>query len=294
MQINIDTNSGFCFGVVNAIETAERYLENHDELYCLGDIVHNNMEVERLEKMGLKTITHDDLAQMKNATVLLRAHGEPPSTYETAVKNNITLVDASCPVVLRLQNRVLKGWENIRKMNGQLVIYGKEGHAEVLGLDGQTDGNAIVIGSPADLDKIDFTRPIELFTQTTKGKEGFTAIIQAIEQRIEAEGTEIPFIVNDSLCGAVSNRAPQMREFSAKNDVIIFVSGQKSSNGKYLYSVCQEINKQSYFVSSPDEISPNWFSPETTSVGVCGATSTPMWLMENVAKKVEEITTAKQ
>ncbi len=290
MQINIDTNSGFCFGVVNAIETAERYLENHDELYCLGDIVHNNMEVERLEKMGLKTITHDDLAQMKNATVLLRAHGEPPSTYETAVKNNITLVDASCPVVLRLQNRVLKGWENIRKMNGQLVIYGKEGHAEVLGLDGQTDGNAIVVGSIADLDKIDFTRPIELFTQTTKGKEGFAAIIKAIEQRIEAEGTEIPFIVNDSLCGAVSNRAPQMREFSAKNDVIVFVSGQKSSNGKYLYSVCQEINKRSYFVSSPDEIDPSWFSAETNSVGVCGATSTPMWLMENVAKKVEEIT----
>lgn len=286
MKINIDTNSGFCFGVVNAIETAERYLKDHDELFCLGDIVHNNMEVERLEKMGLKTITHADLPNMKNATVLLRAHGEPPTTYETAVKNNITLVDASCPVVLRLQNRVLHGYENMKSKDGQLVIYGKEGHAEVLGLAGQTNDEAIIISSADDLHKIDFSRPIELFTQTTKGKEGFAAIIKAIENKIEESGTEIPFIVNDSLCGAVSNRAPQMREFSAKNDIIIFVSGQKSSNGKYLYGVCKEVNSNSYFVSTLDEIKPEWFSNDISSVGICGATSTPMWLMEDVAKLI--------
>jgi 4-hydroxy-3-methylbut-2-en-1-yl diphosphate reductase len=289
MQITIDTNSGFCFGVVNAIETAERYLENHDELYCLGDIVHNNMEVERLEKKGLKTITHEDLPKMKNATVLLRAHGEPPTTYETAVKNNITLVDASCPVVLRLQNRVLKGFEEMKPINGQLVIYGKEGHAEVLGLAGQTNDEAIIISSAADLNRIDFNRPIELFTQTTKGKEGFAAIIKAIEDKIKEEGTEIPFIVNDSLCGAVSNRAPQMREFSAKNDIIIFVSGQKSSNGKYLYGVCKEVNPNTYFVSTISEIDKNWFGPKTEKVGICGATSTPMWLMEEVATFIGKI-----
>ena len=289
MQVNIDNNSGFCFGVVNAIETAERYLENHDELYCLGDIVHNNMEVERLEKKGLKTITHEDLATMKNTTVLLRAHGEPPSTYETAVKNNITLVDASCPVVLRLQNRVLKGYQNIKEMGGQLVIYGKEGHAEVLGLAGQTEGNAIVISSPDDLHKIDFSRPIELFTQTTKGKEGFAAIIKSIEDKIKAEGLDTPFIVNDSLCGAVSNRAPQLRQFSSQNDIIVFVSGKKSSNGKYLYGVCKEVNPQAYFVSSIDEIDASWFSNEVEKVGVCGATSTPMWLMEEVANHIRSL-----
>lgn len=289
MQINIDNNSGFCFGVVNAIETAERYLQDHDELFCLGDIVHNNMEVERLEKMGLKTITHSDLNHLNNATVLLRAHGEPPSTYETAVRNNIILVDASCPVVLRLQNRVLRGYNNIKSQNGQLVIYGKEGHAEVLGLAGQTNDEAIIISSATDLQKIDFTRPIELFTQTTKGKEGFAAIIKAIEDKIAEAGTEIPFIVNDSLCGAVSNRAPQMREFSAKHDIIVFVSGQKSSNGKYLYSVCKEINPQSYFVSTIDEIDKQWFTNNKQTVGICGATSTPMWLMEDVAKIISEI-----
>jgi 4-hydroxy-3-methylbut-2-enyl diphosphate reductase len=288
MQVNIDNNSGFCFGVVNAIETAERYLEDHDELYCLGDIVHNNMEVERLEKKGLRTIKHEDLATMQNATVLLRAHGEPPSTYETAVKNNITLVDASCPVVLRLQNRVLRGYNSVKDIGGQLVIYGKEGHAEVLGLAGQTEGNAIVIASPDDLHKIDFNRPIELFTQTTKGKEGFAAIIKAIEDRIKELGLETPFVVNDSLCGAVSNRAPQMRKFSAQNDVIVFVSGQKSSNGKYLYGVCKEVNPHSYFVSSIEEINYDWFSSDVKSVGICGATSTPMWLMEEVAEYIKK------
>jgi len=289
MQINIDKNSGFCFGVVNAIETAENYLKEHDELYCLGDIVHNNMEVERLEKLGLKTITHKELSQISNSTVLLRAHGEPPSTYRMAMKNNIKLVDASCPVVLRLQNRVFNGYNDMKAQNGQVVIYGKEGHAEVLGLAGQTLDEAIIIGSANDLDKIDFTRPIELYSQTTKGKEGFAEIIDTIKKRIKASGKETNFIINDTLCGAVSNRAPQLREFSKKNDVVLFVSGTKSSNGKYLYTVCKEQNPNSYFISTLEELNPSWINSEVKSVGICGATSTPMWLMEEVAKTVKEI-----
>lgn len=289
MQINIDTNSGFCFGVVNAIETAENYLKEHDELYCLGDIVHNNMEVDRLGKMGLKTITHSDLSNMKDTTVLLRAHGEPPSTYKMAMKNNIKLVDASCPVVLRLQNRVFNGYNDMKMQDGQVVIYGKKGHAEVLGLAGQTKDEAIIIGSEDDLDKIDFTRPIELYSQTTKGKEGFSNIIKTIEKRIKQTGKESNFIINDTLCGAVSNRAPQLREFSKKHSVILFVSGTKSSNGKYLYTVCKENNPNSYFISTLEELNPEWINEDVDSVGICGATSTPMWLMEEVAEAVKKI-----
>ena len=289
MKINIDNNSGFCFGVVNAIETAERYLANHDYLYCLGDIVHNNMEVERLERMGLRTITHNELKNLKNETVLLRAHGEPPSTYNIAVKNGIKLLDASCPVVLRLQNHVFKGYREMSEKKGQVVIYGKEGHAEVLGLAGQTNNEAVIITSENDIDKIDFTRPIELYSQTTKGKEGFSVIVEKIKKRISDLGTDIEFIVNDTLCGAVSNRAPQLREFSKHNDVVIFVSGKKSSNGKYLYGVCKETNPRSFFVSTLDEIKAEWFLGDVETVGVCGATSTPMWLMEKVAESIPVI-----
>ncbi|OIP01754.1 MAG: 4-hydroxy-3-methylbut-2-enyl diphosphate reductase [Bacteroidetes bacterium CG2_30_33_31] len=288
MKIKIDNNSGFCFGVVNAIETAERYLENHSELYCLGDIVHNNMEVERLQKMGLKTITHSDLNNMKDATVLLRAHGEPPSTYKIAMQNNIKLVDASCPVVLRLQNRVFNGYNLMKELNGQVVIYGKEGHAEVLGLAGQTKDEAIIIGSEADLDKIDFHKPIELYSQTTKGKEGFASIIKAIERKIEETGNNTEFLVNDTLCGAVSNRAPHLREFAKQNDVIIFVSGEKSSNGKYLFGVCKENNENSYFISTIEQLKSNWFKNDVLTVGICGATSTPMWLMEEAAGAIKK------
>lgn len=289
MKIQIDNNSGFCFGVVNAIETAEKYLESHDELYCLGDIVHNNMEVERLEKRGLKTISHADLKDLYDTTVLLRAHGEPPSTYQTAMQNNIKLVDASCPVVLRLQNRVYNGYQSMTEKKGQVVIYGKEGHAEVLGLAGQTEDEAIIIAKEEDLEKVDFNRPIELYSQTTKGKEGFANIISAIERKIALNGQNTEFIINDTLCGAVSNRAPQLREFSKKNDIIIFVSGQKSSNGKYLYQVCKEKNPQSYFISSVDELKQEWFENRDASIGICGATSTPMWLMEEVANAIPKL-----
>ena len=273
--------------MVNAIETAERYLDNLNELYCLGDIVHNNMEVERLEKKGLKTITHEDFKNLKNATVLLRAHGEPPSTYKTALENNIKLIDASCPVVLRLQNNVFNGQKEMDKVDGQVVIYGKKGHAEVLGLVGQTAQKAIIVGSEEDLDLIDYNKPINLFSQTTKGTEGFKNLIESINKRLQDNGLSTPFIVHDTLCGQVSNRAPQLRIFAQENDVIVFVSGQKSSNGKYLYGVCKEVNPSSYFVSAPGELEASWFSGDFKKVGICGATSTPMWLMEDVKKAIE-------
>ncbi|MCB2194538.1 MAG: 4-hydroxy-3-methylbut-2-enyl diphosphate reductase [Bacteroidetes bacterium] len=290
MKIEIDSNSGFCFGVVNAIQLAEKELEHNDTLYCLGDIVHNSAEVERLKKNGLVTINHEQLKTLKNCKVLLRAHGEPPETYQTAIKNNIQLIDASCPVVLKLQNNIKLGFDKILEKGGQVVIYGKEGHAEVNGLVGQTNGKAIVIGSLEDLDKIDFTKPVNLFSQTTKSIEGFYEVQKEIEQRmIKAQGTEdVEFIANDTICRQVSHRQPQLRAFVKKHDVVVFVSGKKSSNGKMLFKVCKSENPNTYFVSDADELHKEWFK-ETDSVGVCGATSTPRWLMEKVAQNIEKL-----
>lgn len=290
MKIEIDSNSGFCFGVVNAIQLAEMELERSETLYCFGDIVHNSAEVERLKEKGLITIDHEQFKTLKNCKVLLRAHGEPPETYEIAIKNNIQLIDASCPVVLKLQNNIKLGFDAILKKGGQIVIYGKEGHAEVNGLVGQTSEQAIVIGEIKDLDKIDFTKPINLFSQTTKSIEGFYEIQKEIKTRmITAKGTEnIEFIVNDTICRQVSHRQPELREFVKKHNVIIFVSGQKSSNGKMLYQVCKERNPNTYFVSDVDELKPDWFK-NSDSVGICGATSTPRWLMEKIAENIEDI-----
>lgn len=290
MKIEIDSNSGFCFGVVNAIQLAEKELEHNDTLYCLGDIVHNSAEVERLKKNGLVTINHEQLKTLKNCKVLLRAHGEPPETYQTAIKNNIQLIDASCPVVLKLQNNIKLGFDKILEKGGQVVIYGKEGHAEVNGLVGQTNGKAIVIGSLEDLDKIDFTKPVNLFSQTTKSIEGFYEVQKEIEQRmIKARGTkDVEFIANDTICRQVSHRQPQLRAFVKKHDVVVFVSGKKSSNGRMLFKVCQSENPNTYFVSDADELHKEWFK-ETDSVGVCGATSTPRWLMEKVAENIEKL-----
>jgi 4-hydroxy-3-methylbut-2-enyl diphosphate reductase len=290
MKIEIDSNSGFCFGVVNAIQLAEKELENSDALYCLGDIVHNSAEVERLKKNGLVTIDHEQLKTLKNCKVLLRAHGEPPETYQTAIKNNIQLIDASCPVVLKLQNNIKLGFDEILNKGGQVVIYGKEGHAEVNGLVGQTNGKAIVIGSLEDLDKIDFTKPVNLFSQTTKSIEGFYDVQKEIEKRmIEAQGTEnIEFIANDTICRQVSHRQPQLRKFVKQHNVVVFVSGKKSSNGKMLFKVCKSENPNTYFVSDADELHKEWFK-ETDSVGVCGATSTPRWLMEKVTQNIEKL-----
>jgi len=286
MTVEIDPHSGYCFGVEFAIQMAEDEMVGGNNLYCLGDIVHNSMEVERLYKKGLRTINRDELAQLRDCKVLIRAHGEPPETYQIAMENNIELIDASCPVVLKLQNRVKHAYDKAKRADGQVVIYGKEGHAEVVGLTGQTDDNAIIIMTDEDLDKIDYTRPVVLFSQTTKSTKGFYHMKEQIEKRIiEAKGelTMEQFDANDSICRQVSNREPKMREFSSKYDVVLFVAGKKSSNGRALYNVCLENNPRSYFIESQDEIDLSWLSPED-KIGICGATSTPHWLMKQVAE----------
>jgi 4-hydroxy-3-methylbut-2-enyl diphosphate reductase len=282
MEVTIDVNSGFCFGVVFAIQMAEDELNQSGSLYCLGDIVHNNMEVERLEAKGLKIIDHEAFAQLKDTKVLIRAHGEPPETYRTAIENNIELIDASCPVVLKLQNRIRNGYEHLGE--GQIVVYGKEGHAEVNGLVGQTNGKAIIVESFEDLDKLDYSRPIQFFSQTTQPTDGFRKMRAEIERRILERGDEnmLPLESNDTLCRQVSNREPQLRDFAAAHDLILFVSGKKSSNGWVLYNVCKEVNSNTYFISSWDEVNSDWFASESR-IGICGATSTPMWLMEEIA-----------
>jgi len=288
MEVTIDVNSGFCFGVVFAIQMAEDELKNSGNLYCLGDIVHNNMEVERLEKKGLKIIDHEQFKTLRDTKVLIRAHGEPPETYRTAIENNIELIDASCPVVLKLQNRIRNGVENLGE--GQIVVYGKEGHAEVNGLVGQTNGKAIIVDKIEDLGKLDYSKPIQFFSQTTQPTEGFKLMRDEIQRRINESGNsnEIVLESNDTLCRQVSNREPQLREFAANHDIIVFVSGKKSSNGKVLFDVCHEVNAQSYFVSTWEEVDSSWFDNDS-KVGICGATSTPMWLMEDIAEKLRQL-----
>jgi 4-hydroxy-3-methylbut-2-enyl diphosphate reductase len=291
MQVTIDKNSGYCFGVEFAIKMAEDEMENKEPLYCLGDIVHNDMEVKRLSEKGLIVIDREQLQELSNCKVLIRAHGEPPETYKLAIENNIELIDASCPVVLKLQNRVKNAFDKMERENGQIVIYGKKGHAEVIGLTGQTLEKAIVVTDDSDLEKLDYNRPITLFSQTTKSTKGFYALSEKIEGRIkEAKGelTEIDFNSNDSICRQVSNREPQLQRFAQENDVILFVSGKKSSNGKALYQVCLSENPRSYFIENEEEIEADWFQ-NAERVGICGATSTPMWLMEQVKTFVSGI-----
>ncbi|MBC6409426.1 MAG: 4-hydroxy-3-methylbut-2-enyl diphosphate reductase [Ekhidna sp.] len=290
MEIEIDENSGYCFGVEFAIQMAEDEMEEGKELYCLGDIVHNSMEVERLYNKGLRTITRDDLKDLKNCKVLIRAHGEPPETYQTAIENNIELIDASCPVVLKLQNRVKNAYDQVKKKDGQLVIYGKPGHAEVIGLTGQTANEAIIVTGEEDLYKIDFSRPITLYSQTTKSTKGFYNLKAIVEERISEKGhlsIEEDFSANDSICRQVSNREPHMERFSQKHDIILFVAGRKSSNGKALYNVCLSNNPRSYFIENEKEINFEWIKSDDF-IGICGATSTPTWLMEQVANFLKE------
>jgi 4-hydroxy-3-methylbut-2-enyl diphosphate reductase len=293
MKVIIDPHSGFCFGVVYAIQMAEEELDRSGKLYCLGDIVHNNMEVERLRSRGLEIIDHEQLKNLRDCKVLIRAHGEPPDTYQIALKNNIDLIDASCPVVLKLQNRVRTSFEDVEINDGQIVIYGEQGHAEVNGLVGQTEGKAIIVKTEEDLGKIDFAKPVYFFSQTTKSTKGFEKMKSMIEQRItKSSGEESPsaevFESNDTICRQVSNREPQLQLFSKQHDAIVFVSGKKSSNGKALYEVCKSVNYRTFFISDVDEIQSEWFE-NLNSVGVCGATSTPMWLMEKVAKHIETV-----
>jgi 4-hydroxy-3-methylbut-2-enyl diphosphate reductase len=291
MTITIDKNSGYCFGVEFAIQMAEDEMESVSELYCLGDIVHNSMEVNRLFKKGLRIIDRQQLETLHDCKVLIRAHGEPPETYQLALKNNIELIDASCPVVLKLQNRVKHAFDQMEQVEGQIVIYGQQGHAEVIGIAGQTHDKAIIVTTEADLDKVDFSRPVTLFSQTTKSTKGFYHIKALMEERLaRAQGNLDGFDANDSICRQVSNREPQLTRFAAEHDVIIFVSGKKSSNGKALYSVCQQVNPQSYFVENGEELVSTWFD-QAGSVGICGATSTPMWLMQQVADQIAAMTT---
>ncbi len=283
--IEIDSGSGFCFGVVTAIRKAEEELDKSGKLYCLGDIVHNSNEVERLEAKGLQTITHDELHQLHNVTVLLRAHGEPPETYRTAASNNITIIDATCPVVLQLQRRINARYHEVLPdgSHPQIVIYGKKGHAEVNGLVGQTDGEAIVVESIDELDRIDFTRDIYLYSQTTKSLQGFTAIVDEISRRRQAG-----FEYFDTICRQVANRMPRIREFARAHDIILFVCGSKSSNGKVLYEECRRANPNSFQISSPDEIDRSWLYGKER-IGICGATSTPMWLMDHVRQAADRM-----
>ncbi len=278
MNVEIDNDSGFCFGVVTAIRKAEEELARGGKLYCLGDIVHNSDEVQRLASKGLEVITHDDLARLQNVKVLLRAHGEPPSTYATARRRNIEIIDATCPVVLRLQQRIKQTFDDTTRPRPQIVIYGKRGHAEVNGLVGQTDGEAIVVEDVADLSKIDFTRDIALYSQTTKSLEGFRHIADEIRSRL-APGATLE--TADTICRQVANRVEKLRRFARAHDVVIFVSGKKSSNGKVLFGNCLEENPNTHLVSNAGELDRSWFEG-AESVGVCGATSTPRWLMEQV------------
>ncbi len=284
MRVEIDKNSGFCFGVINAIKAAETELKNSEMLYCLGDIVHNGKEVRRLEKMGLISISKKEYFTLKNCKVLIRAHGEPPETYKYAKENNIELIDATCPVVLTLQEKVKHSYNAQIKENGQVVIFGKKGHAEIVGLAGQTNHDAIIIEKIADVDKIDMNRPVSLYAQTTKRIEDYGEVADLIRSKIKP-GVQVK--VKDSICRQVSNRVPNLKIFAKKFDLLLFVAGRKSSNGQYLYTICREENPNAQFISGTDEIKNSWFLG-AESVGICGATSTPNWLMEEVANWVTE------
>ena len=284
LKIEIDNGSGFCFGVTTAIQKAEEELAKGTQLYCLGDIVHNGMECERLRQMGLITIDHEQMAQLHDVKVLLRAHGEPPSTYELARQNNIEIIDATCPVVLKLQQRIKKQYDESRneglemrnEESPQIVIFGKKGHAEVLGLVGQTHSDAIVIEKFDEVTKLDFSRDIYLYSQTTKSLDEFHRIIDYIQSHIATEATFRSF---DTICRSVANRMPNISQFAARHDLILFVCGRKSSNGRVLFNECLRVNPNSHLIEGPEEILPEWLQG-IGSVGICGATSTPKWLME--------------
>ncbi len=287
MKIDIDPRAGFCFGVQNAIEIAEKELRAGHTVYCLGQIVHNEMEIARLEKLGLITIDHEQYRHLKNARVLIRAHGEPPETYRIARENNIHLIDATCPIVAHLQQKIRTCYDEIKKEQGQVVIFGKKGHAEVIGLIGQTGNTAIVINSEEDLDKIDYHRPVYLYSQTTRDIHQYEELKQEIQRRIREAGDQqpAPFISYNTICSQVSNRAPELQAFAREHDLMIFVSGRNSSNGKYLYEICRQTNPNTLFVSLPEELQlPLPGTPQR--IGISGATSTPGWLMEQIRDKI--------
>jgi len=288
MVIEIDENSGFCFGVRNAVETAEKALMAGEKIFSLGQIVHNDIEVERLSKMGLKTIDYDEFRRLRDCKVLIRAHGEPPETYRIAKENGITIIDATCPIVKRLQQKIRQTWEEIKIKGGQVVIYGKPGHAEVLGLIGQTDNNAILTDGEINLERIDFRKEIHLFSQTTMNPEAYEALAEKMRKKIKEYGAPDPgklLTVHRTICTQVSHRQPHLESFARSHDIIIFVSGKESSNGKMLFSICKNVNPESYFVSSPGDIKKEWFIGKQKA-GICGATSTPGWLIRKVSEVI--------
>jgi len=291
MVVEIDRQSGFCFGVQNAVEIAEEALRNGEKVFSLGSIVHNDKEVERLSALGLVSIENEDFRKLRNCKVLIRAHGEPPDTYVTADKNNITIIEATCPIVKRLQSKIKDTWLKTKESDGQVVIFGKPGHAEVIGLLGQTNNDGILVSGPEDIGKIDFKRPVYLFAQTTMSINEYSNFTGNLRSQMKENGIPDPdklLIINNTICGQVSNREPQLKAFARKHDTIIFVSGRESSNGKLLYSVCKKINPHTYFVSSPEELDITWFAGKR-SIGICGATSTPKWLIENIRDIISNI-----
>lgn len=288
--VEIDSKSGFCFGVVTAIRKAEEELEKGNTLYCLGDIVHNNEEVERLKQKGLVTINHEEFKRLKNAKVLLRAHGEPPETYRIAKENNIEIIDATCPVVLRLQQQIKESYINGDRKNEEIVIYGKRGHAEVNGLVGQTEGNAIVIEGIEDWSLVDPSKKILLYSQTTKSVEGLNKMAEGL-RKLQAKENMLEY--HDTICRQVANRIPNIKEFAIKHDVILFVCGEKSSNGKVLFEECKKVNPDTHMISNISMID-NQYLCNKKSIGICGATSTPKWLMEEIAEYVINIVNGKQ
>jgi len=290
MIAEIDKKSGFCFGVRNAVEIAEKALLRGDKVYSLGPIVHNDREVERLADLGLASVNHEEFNKLRDCKVLIRAHGEPPETYLTAEKNNITIIEATCPIVKKLQSKIKDTWLKYREMDGQIVLFGKPGHAEVVGLLGQINNEGILVSGPDDLDKINVTKPVMLFAQTTMSVRDYRSFADLLRLEMIKKGIPDPeklLIIHNTICGQVSNREPHLREFAKKHDVIIFVSGRESSNGKQLYSVCKSVNPETYFVSSPAEIKRSWFDGKI-SAGICGATSTPKWLIEKIHNLVSE------
>ncbi len=288
MKIDIEPGSGFCFGVRRAIDTVEKHLTDNEKLYSLGEIVHNHEEIERLEALGLQNISKNEISDISNDTVLIRTHGEPPSTYNTLKENNNRIIDATCPVVLKLQDRIKSAFENISSQDGQIVIIGKKGHAEVVGLVGQTQNHAVVVSKMEDLEKVNFDNPVEVFSQTTFPLEDFHKISAEIKARAKND-----IKIHDTICRQVANRVPRLREFSAQYDLVIFVSGKNSSNGNLLFNECLKINPRCYFISKPEEIKPEWLSGIET-IGITGATSTPQWLMENVRDHVTAILNIKE
>ncbi|MCF8304251.1 MAG: 4-hydroxy-3-methylbut-2-enyl diphosphate reductase [Bacteroidales bacterium] len=287
MKLSIDKSAGFCFGVVRAIETAERELERSGHLYCLGEIVHNQTEIARLKARGLEIIDHEQFRQMHDCKVLIRAHGEPPETYRIAEENNIELIDASCPIVLKLQQRVAKSYEELKKQNGQVVIFGKQNHPEVTGLSGHTAHEAIVIRKPGDVKKVDKDKPVHLYAQTTMNTGEFREVSSLLENRLSSvKGSE--FKSFNTICRQMANRVPDLKAFAREQDVMVFVSGKNSSNGNFLFSVSRSVNPETYFISNKTELQPGWFEGKER-IGISGATSTPMWLMEEVGEEVERM-----